>query len=236
MTVLASYLRAGGLPPADDERLEIDEDGGWTLWRTMGGPLVGAFAGGLDTGRCRRLEAAVDAVAGNDAGAVGSRASRRPPPDGAQESFTAGERRLDLAASEPPPGDWASLVRMLRDWSTSLAVPAGAAAALELRVDDDLPVLERHGTDHLVVWPATLRVEVYARDGDGIVLGRVTAGAEPDEAVDRGEPLTTGPGWSLDVDVPRLPVVPDGGRLEAWVWLDVAGPDGPVRVRLVSSP
>jgi hypothetical protein len=236
MTVLASYLRAGGLPPADDERLEVEADGTWTLWRTMGGPCVGAFGGRLDAGRRRRLQAAVDAVAdaGTPDAAADTRPRRPPPPDGVHESFTAGEEQLDLAAGAPAPGAWGPLVRLLRDWSATLAEPASATTALELGDDDGQPLLLRHGPDHLVVWPATLRVEVYARDRDGIVRDRVVAGKEAEGDVARGEPLTTGPGWSLDVDIPRLPVVPDGGRLEAWVWLDVAGPDGPARVRLVS--
>lgn len=237
MALYASYLRTGGIPPADDERLDVDEDGGWTLWRTMGGSFVGAFEGRLDRGRRRRLDEAVEATdaAGADTGPGGRAPRRPPPPDAGQEAFTAGERRIDLAAGARPPAGWDRLVRLLRDWSTSLAAPAGAAAALELRMDDELPVLVRHGPGHLVVWPATLRVEAYARDADGIVRDRVTAGAAADGGVDRGEPLTTGPAWSLDVDVPRLPVVPTGGRLEAWAWLDVAAPDGPVRVRLVAS-
>ena len=230
MTVIAAYERTGGAPPADDERLEIDADGGWRLWRTMGGERVGSFAGRLSADRRRRLASAIGGA--SDAGAAPT--PSRPRPDAAQEAFRAGRHTLGLSAGRPVEGGWAALVSLLRRWSESLAAVAAAEAALSVELLASGPVLTRAGRAPLRVWPATLRVDVYARDEDGIVTGRSSLGSG-DEDAPRGDAITTDAGWWLPIEGAQLPPVPAGGRLEAWVWLDIEGPDGTVTARLVVS-
>ncbi len=229
MTVIATYSRTGGRLPEDDERLEIDDDGAWRLRRTMGGPRVGTFAGHLGDGRRRELDAALASAA--DA----------PPPkptrvarDAAREAVRAGEAVVDLAAGRDVNGPWRPLLGLLRTWSEALATPDDAEAALELRLEPDGPVLARLGAAELRTWPATLHVEAYARDADGVVVERASAGPGVEPEGPRGEVLTTTAGWTLAPELPRAVAEPAGGTQEAWAWLDVAGPDGPVRVRLVA--
>lgn len=234
MGTTVSYTRSGGRPPADDERLEIAADGEWRLWRTLGGSRVGSFRGRLSADRRRRLEAALEAIS-----SAGTRkpSPSRPRPDAAHEAFRAGRRRLDVPSGEPVGGSWAPLVRLLRRWSEALtAEVTGAAAALELVPggSGQPPHLARLGSDPLRAWPATLHVEAYARNADGVVVDREPAGAGIIAEGSRGEPVSTGAGWSVALSLPRVPAVPAGGTLETWVWLDVEGPDGAVRARLVA--
>ena len=231
MPVIASYARRGGRPPEDDERLEIDDDGSWRLLRTMGGARVGTFAGRLTPDRRRRLAAAIDEAVG----AAPPTAPARPLRDAAHEAFRAGRASLGIPAGQRVDDGWAPLARLLRQWSGSLASARDAEGALELRLAPEGPVLARNGDAPLRLWPATVRIDLYARDGDGVIVDR--AGVGPGDAGEgpRGEPMTTGPGWMLALAVPRLPAAPPGGRLEAWVSLDVDGPDGPASVRLVES-
>lgn len=233
----ASYLRAGGMPPADDERLEIDDDGAWRLWRTMGGALVGGFAGTLSADRRRRLAAAITSVEDGRGSMPSQGPARpgRPRPDSAHEAITVGEARLDIGAGGDPDPVWAPIVRLLRRWTEGLAAPDGADAALQLQLSATGPVIVRHGDGRLRVWPATLRVDVYARDRDGIVVDRASRGPGPDDVAPRGEETTTGPDWTLPVELPKPIDPPADGTLECWVFLDIDGPDGPTRVRLVAS-
>ena len=234
MTV--SYARSGGRPPADDERLEIAADGAWHLWRTLGGPRAGSFRGRLSADRRRRLEAALDALASAPAAGAPGPSALRPRPDGAHEGFRAGRRHLGVPSGEPVRGSWAPLARLLRGWSEALAADvAGAAAALELVPGGaGQPRLARVGSELLSVWPGTLHIDAYARNADGVVVDRVSAGAGVVAEDPRGDAVATSAGWSLPLPLPRTPAVPAGGTLETWAWLDVEGPDGVVRARLVA--
>lgn len=227
---LASYHRSGGRPPADDERLEIDEDGGWRLWRTMGGAAVGSYAGRLPADGRRRLAEAI--ASASDAGA--GRGRGRPAPDGATEAVQAGDARLDIESGSPVAGGWQGVVRLLRRWTESLATAGNADAGLALVLVGDGQRLVRHGQGPLRIWPATLHVERYGRDADSVVRERAVQGVGADGEGPVGEPITTGDGWALDLELPDVVRAPAGGRVEAWAWLDVDGPDGRTRVRLVA--
>ena len=231
---MATYRRAGGRPPVDDERLEIAADGTWRLWRTLGGARVGAFRGRLSTDRRRRLAEALEAARAAPSGSTGARTPSRPQPDGAHETFRAGPRPLAVPAGARVAGEWSRLAGLLRRWSDALTAeperaleldPGGAAAA---------PALTRLGSGPVRIWPATLRLDGYARDADGIVMDRASAGAGATSEGARGEPITTNEGWSMRLDMPRALEAPAGGAVEVWAWLDIDGPDGPVRARLVA--
>ncbi len=230
MTVVASYQRTGGRPPEDDEWLEIHDDGAWNLRRTMGGPRVGTFAGLLDDERRRELGDALASATG-----------AHPPEaelaarDAAREAVRAGDGAIDLAAGRDVDGPWRPLLELLRTWSEALATADDAEAALELRLEPDGPVLARLGTAELRMWPATLHLEAYARDADGVVVDRASAGPGVEPEGPRGEVLTTTAGWTLAPELPRAVAAPESGAFEAWAWLDIAGPDGRVRARLVAS-
>lgn len=229
MTLDAAYSRTGGRPPEDDERLEIDDDGAWRLRRTMGGPRVGTFAGRLDDAQRRELDEAMTSAAGGPGPAPATVA-----PDAAREAVEAGDASIGLAAGGDVAGAWRPLVELLRGWSETLAASDVAEAALELRLGPDGPVLERLGAADLRVWLASLHVDAYARDADGVVVERASAGPGVEPEVARGEATTTNRGWSMAPDLPRTVAAPAGGTLEAWAWIDVDGPDGPRRVRLVA--
>ena len=228
MGVIAAYARTGGMPPADDERLEVDADGAWRLWRTMGGERVGSFRGRLSADRRRRLARALEAAQA----APPARTSARARPDGAHEAFRAGRRVLVVPAGQPVAGGWAPLVRLVRRWSVAFARVPDAEAALGLELRASGPAIVRHGGEPLRVWPPTLHADAYARDAAGIVVGR---GSVDDDGAPPGGAVATGPGWSLPVSRLPIPSTPPGGRLEVWAWLDIEGPDGAVTVRLVAT-
>jgi hypothetical protein len=225
---VSTYIRSGGQPPEDDERLDVLEDGTWRLWRTMGGPRVGGFSGHLSAARHRRLDDAIAAVWGVGVGPVAPVAH----PDVAREAFTAGEDRLDVTAGARVTGPWAALARLLRRWTEDLTTEPAGALALEVPPGGGLPRLVHLGAAALRLWPATLHVELYARDADGVIRDRASGGAVPEDLPQRGDPLATADGWAMDLPVGRHPEVPPGGVLEVWALLDIEGPDGPVQARL----
>jgi len=227
--VVAAYARTGGRPPVDDERLEVLSDGTFRLWRTLGGERVGAFGGRLAADRRRRLDAAVAAARAEPAASL---PPSRPRPDAARESFATGTRRLDVGSGTPVPGAWSGLVRLLRRWAVTLTASPVAALALEPSPSGGVPRLVQLGPQGVTLWPATLHVELYGRDRDGIVRDRASGGADPEAPAPRGDALAAGPGWAMELPVGRPPAVPAGGMLEVWALLDIEGPDGPVRARL----
>jgi hypothetical protein len=224
-----AYARTGGRPPVDHEHLRIGADGSWRLWRTMGGSRVGAFAGRLSADRRRRLAAALGEIR------EGGRSPARRHPDGAAEAFHAGDEVLHVPSGSAVSGEWRRLAHLLRRWSGALREEP--EAALELRPGDGrlAAVLVRLGAGELRVHPETLHVELYARDPDGIIVDRVATGEGRMPASPRGEGVVTRDGWQLPLEVPRAVETPPGGSVEAWVYLDVAGPYGTVRARLIGS-
>jgi hypothetical protein len=226
------YARTGGRPPSDDERLEVDADGTWRLWRTMGGSRVGAFAGRLDPGRRRRLGAALESIR------QGARSQEPRVPDSASESFHAGSLSLHVASGDAVSGEWARLVRLIRRWSSSFTTEP--EAALELIPGSggpdgaEPPRLERLGSGELRVYPDTLHVEAFARGADEVITDRVVAGEGRAGSNRRGDGEPTDAGWSLPLELSRRLDAPPGGRLEWWVFIDVDGGSGPVRARLIA--
>jgi hypothetical protein len=223
----AAYHRGGGRPPSDDESLEIRADGSWRLWRTVAGARVGAFTGRLSPDRARRLATAVD-----EARAAPPPTDVRRRPDSAAEAFRAGAAEISTPAAAPVRGGWSRLVHLLRKWSDDLTSEPEAALALELDTQGGAR-LTRIGPGILGVYPDTVAVRWYVRSREDVPIDQARNGA--DAGVSRGEVVATGAGWSLPLAPPRPLPVPDGGSLEAWVTLAIAGPHAPVMARLYAS-
>ncbi len=231
MRPIATYARTGGRPPVDDEHLDLFADGTWRLWRTLGGTRVGAFRGRLSPDRRRRLAAALAEIDG------AATRPARPRPDAAREAFGARSQTLGISAGEPVRGGWGRLVRLLRRWSEALTVQPDAALELDPGAAGGRPRLIRVGAGVLRAWPATLHVDLYVRDRDGIITDRASSGVGADGedgGAPRGDPVVTTQGWELALPVGLAGEAPRDRVVETWAWLDIGGPDGPVRARLVA--
>ena len=79
--MIVSYARIGGrVPPPDNEGLQVEDDGSFTMWRSIA-PSVGRFAGKLSADELSRLKTEAEKAAAQ--GDV----SRPPTMDGSAERF-----------------------------------------------------------------------------------------------------------------------------------------------------
>lgn len=168
----SSWARSGGRPPADDERLAIDDDGAFTARRTVGGARIGAFAGTLEAATLEAVRR--EAAAGREAGELWL----ETPRDGATESIAFAddeEPAASLGSNAQPVGPWADLVTRLRGLTQVTAHPA---AALELVGDAAGARLVAVGDGALDVDTASVSVRVVRLDAAGAMLGRWQAPSE----------------------------------------------------------
>lgn len=210
-----SFSRLSDAPPPLREQLEVAGDGTFTLWRSVG-EVVGRFAGALpDPDAAAALAAA--------AAEVDPPPGPQLAPDATVDAVTVAGRQLRTTQHRRPDGPWGDLLALGRDLLDALVDrPAAAIAAslpsptllrLEHRGDGVLPVLLGGATVDVRAWSATdLEAQAYA---------------DPPEAGS----VDAGPGWSLEVPLPELPL-PAGTTLA--VDLSFVADDGGVLVPMVA--
>ena len=202
MTV-AWYVQGTGPGPAPqpNESLGIDDAGAFHLWRSVGAPAAGHFAGTLDGPTATRL---ADATAA--ASAAGDFA--QPSLPGApRETIELGAARAELNAGTPVDGAWAPLVAQLRGLADGLVSAPAAAIALEL--DGPHCRLVRVGTDdaEVLVDLASLQLTVTSWEG---WYAASTSWSPPAPVMADAGTVTAGPGWRVELPFAHdLPTGPD---------------------------
>ena len=207
------FRRLGGAPPPEREVLQVEGDGRFTLWRSIGSPAVGRFSGVVpDPAALAALVADVDGEPGT---------GRVELPAGAPvEEVEVGGAVAAAEADLDPPGPWGPLQAACRRLAQSLTDQPEAAVALvavdapgrwrlEHRGTGLLPLELEHAELVLTLWRDG-REAGSARTGP-LGAGRVEAG----------------PGWTFDLEVPGVPD-PAGGILLAR--LELVGEDAGVLV------
>jgi hypothetical protein len=225
-----SFGRSGGRPPADDEGLQIADDGRYTARRTVAGARVGRFAGTLPAARIKALRAAVAAV-GDAPGA-----DVQTPLDGATEIVEAAGRTTRMGSNEAPPEPWTSLVLALRETIDADAV-ADPVAALELRAGTRDAALAHAGSEPLELDLASVEIRVVRLDAEGAVLGRWagrTQAIDEDAAQPPIQWTEAGSGWQQDLPYGHGLELAPGDWLQVWVNASVRdhGNPSPRDVRL----
>ncbi len=124
---MVRFIRVGGWqPPPDSESLEVDDDGTFRMWRSVGSPMAGRFGGQLEPGLLAqvRSEGQQAASAGNlDASIL---------PDAAIETIEVDGARASLGGNDEGDGAWAPLVAHLRRLLGELMRSPVSAVALEV--------------------------------------------------------------------------------------------------------
>jgi hypothetical protein len=216
--ILVRFSRAGGRPPADDERIEVRADGSFAAHRTVGGARIGSFAGRLPE---RELGAMTDEVA-----ACRGLAALwiETPRDGATETVElaeADEVAASLGSNARPPKPWAALVERLRDLLDGAT--AHPDAALELVADAGGARLVAAGPGSIEVDVATTEVRLVHLDATGVPAWRWgVATGDPATATHRWEP--TAPGWSRELPFEAPPALAAGEWLQVWVFVTLRSP------------
>ncbi len=215
--MIATLRRAGGLPPASNELLEIHDDGSFWMRRVDAVGAVGIFAGTLTEDLLARVSADAQACAETrppPAQPGGPPLAGGPPPatvpDSEQERFDVADRVLVLGVYDDPPPDWESLVATLRKLIDALLDQPVAAIALDVAVAPPTASLRHVGSQALSPDPPTVELTVIVWDADGHVA------AERRLTIPVPE-VATATDWELPLplDVPA----PTSGQ---WLQVDVA--------------
>jgi hypothetical protein len=183
-----SITRSGGrTPPPDRERLEVADDGTFTLWRSVRSPVVGRFGGRLDDG----LSAQVSSLAA-------AAAAVEPPagpqvPGAATETITVDGVSLRTGSSNDPPGPWGALVVVLRTWLRELTSSPVAAVGLDVAGDGSSAKLVHRGSEPIGLDLSGLSVRAVVWGPGWEQGGNWSTSVAGDAKVDAG------PGWSYDL-------------------------------------
>lgn len=181
--------RTGGLRLQPlDETLEINDDGSFSMWRSVSAASrlpspVGRFAGRLSNEQRATVEAAADTAASE-----GSR-TWRVVPDSPVDRVRVHTAEAVLGMRDKGDGAWAALLAGVRPLLHELTGSPSAALALEVGGGARLVHV---GHDELQVDFAALAIEAVQWRGDDSVSRWNTVAASPDE-------VTVGPGWTKDL-------------------------------------
>jgi len=196
-----SYRKSGGMPPADNETLEIRSDATFTLWRSNAEAVrpaapVGRFMGTVpDFEGLQNLARAAGAVPLEDT---------QFPPDAAVETVGLETSRHQWAEPSKLPAPWAALASRLRELLVTLTdQPAGAVA---LQRDGATARLVHLGRDiiELNLRDVELRAVHWNEDGTAEEDWRQPLEGQGEDAV------KAGPGWSFDLPLPQNGERPGG--------------------------
>jgi len=230
--MICTYERGGGMAqPSDNELLEIENDGSFTMWRSVGWATVpptpvGRFAGQVNKNDLRLLKEEAGAASG-----AGDLSSRMQPGIPVETIETEGAS-AEVTPGRDIPGPWGKLVEHLRELLGSLADQPAAALALEVAGDRQRARLVHLGDDplRLDLGEVTLHVSQQSQTGAGLGEWRLPA-------TDLGGEITAEAGWSIDLPFDHGLTLETGSSMTVVANLVAFDEDGlAVPVSLAASP
>jgi hypothetical protein len=150
--MIVNYGRTGGRrPPPDNEGLRIEDDGSFTMWRSIS-PAIGRFAGKLEPGELTKIKKEVQAAA-----ATGD-LTKQPARDGSAEGIDIAGARATLGSNDYAEGPWGVLIEHLRTLLGELISKPQAAVGLDVKPDGTSARLIHLGEKPLAVDLSNLSV------------------------------------------------------------------------------
>jgi len=223
------FRRSGGMkPPPDRENLQIEDDGSFSLWRSVGWTTspptaAGRFEGRLEAAERQKLDKLVKAAA------KGDNLQMKVKPDGAIDRLQLGQKSAVLGANDDADEPWYALVELLRELLGDLTRAPKAAVALKVAPDGQSAHLVHQGQEALRLDLSNLTVravlwEGYLNQGDW----------RAKEAAGASAPVTAGPGWSLELPFDHHHDLNDKREVIAYATFTIFDGTTPVPVSLSS--
>lgn len=215
-----AFARLSDAPPPLREMLDVDDDGSWRAWRSVG-LAIGRFAGSGDAagGAGRRiLELAAEAEASEPPRDGGD------APDATVDSIDLGDRSVWVPYRKTPDGPWGKLFQATRDLLDEAVSHPLAAIGMELAGPNRVR-LEHRGTEPLSLEFGAAGVEATLWTPDGIFVASGTG------KVDAGH-VDAGPGWSIEVPLDGIDPAAKG---EPVVFVSFVADDAGVYIPVVLS-
>jgi hypothetical protein len=179
--MIVRYSRVGGrVPPPDNEGLRIDDDGSFSMWRSIA-PAIGRFAGKLEPSEVNSIKSEV-----KNAAAAGD-FSKPPSPDGSVDLVDIDGGHASLGSNDYAEGAWATLLDHLRQLLDDLMAKPRAAIGIDVDRDGRKARLVHLGDKPIAIDLSGLSVRAvlwgrgYRKLGDWSSSSKV-AGSSPVEA------------------------------------------------------
>jgi hypothetical protein len=186
--MIVRYSRIGGrVPPQDNEGLQIEDDGGFSMWRSIA-PAIGRFAGTLPTSELSSIRREAD-------GAIAAGDFMKPPvPDGAVDVIDTEGAHASLGSNDYADGAWAPLITHLRRLLDELISMPRAAVGIQVSDDGQSARLVHLGDTPLDVDLSQLTVRALLWGRGYRKLGDWTA---PEGRPAHGPRVSASDSWSL---------------------------------------
>jgi hypothetical protein len=196
MTTIA-FTRSSDAPPPMLDTLDVDEDGSWRAWRSVG-ETIGRFSGsdlGSLVGLARRAAAETPPTASD------------VPADATLDRLELGDGHAVavVGASTRPSGAWGDLLAACREAIEDATTHPTAAISIVV-LGHDRVRLEHRGTGALSLELGGARAQASLWTAAGEFLATGTGG------VDLGR-VETGPGWSVEIPVEGIDPMIAGGMV-----------------------
>lgn len=189
---LLRYQRTGGHAPANDELLEIDTDGAFSLRRVVGGARVGEFAGNVPASALKTIKKHL----ADPLMASGDPPESQMPPVVVEYITSEG-----LAAEVSPEAriknkPLASVVRVLRALAEDLTSHPQTALECSLSKDAKTVRLQAIGEGPASIQDATLTFDLFGEHEEFLRAGNL------ESPLPRSGPVELQPGWSVEITLP----------------------------------
>ena len=229
--MIIRYARSGGHPPPPDrEILTIDEDGTFTMWRSIGSAVqpsspVGRFAGRLDDQTLESLKSAIVEVA-----LVGDITTKLKP-GSAVVNIDTGLVKARMGIHDEPENAWSQLVAIMKGLLKQLTTKPEAAISLTVSDDGRRAHLEHLGQQPLELDLSQLTVYAVLWEGYKIVAEWTFSTSDSEEEI----PIVVDTNWQMDLPFDHHFEPGDNQRVVAYVTFSIFNEDRLVPVRLTSS-
>lgn len=226
--MIVAYSRGGGRWPPDNERLEVEEDGSFGMWRsvTFGTP-AGRFGGLLSSRDAQRLTEEAQAATGSgDLELI-------PEEDSAIETIEVDSVRATMGHHDEPEKPWGRLVRHLRDLLDRLTDQPRAALKLEVVEGGRAARLAHLGEEAIRLDLSAF--ELRARLLDEGVVDEWRASQNDVAVISSRGTVDAGPGWALDLPFEHAFDLRKGRRVRASALLTAYDGDRPATVAVSSA-
>jgi hypothetical protein len=207
------YYRQGGLRVTPhNERLWIQNDGSFKMWRSVSSASIppspaGWFQGKLDSEINLRLWALQKAAAAS------GDFKMAPPPDSVIENITLERARASLGINQQPPGHWGDMVSLLRTLLGQLSRFPRAAVDLEVRAGGQSAYLIQRGSEPIRLDLSYLKLTANLWKGENIEKRwSGTQTVLKDKAI-----IEAGPGWSFHLPFDHRFEISSGSHVVAYL-------------------
>ena len=229
--MMIRYARSGGFrPPRDREILTIEEDGTFTMWRSVGSAVhppspVGRFAGQLDPQTRESLINAVTAVS------LEGDLEIIPKPGSAIVNIETDQVHARMGIHDEPNNSWADIAKLLQELLGKLTSSPVAAMKLAVSEGGKEARLIHLGQQPLILDLSALSVRAVLWEGHKKEDDWSTSGSMSGE----NDQISTGMNWEMDLPFDHQFDPTDEQSVVAYVTFSISHKGRVIPVKLNSS-